>query len=252
MSTTDLLAKIPALSKGAHEPGDAMCILEAVSFVAGEPWSDHPKCACPVIGAFLRNWNDSLPDDERDTLLRPFIPRLINTKGNKKLERRRALMATDWLIRVHTPAWLRLAGLTANADALASLPEITDVARCPSLMPVLNAARTNAAAAGAAAGAAAWDAAWDAARDAAWAAAGAAAGDAAWDAAGAAAWAAARDAAWAAARDAAWAAAWDAARDAARAAAWDAARDAAWAALKATRQQLQQSAVELVNLMIET
>jgi hypothetical protein len=64
-------------------------------------------------------------------------------------------MAADWLIRVHTPAWLRLAKLDAHADALAALPEITDFAQCPSLMPTLNAAKQDADAAGAAAGAAA-------------------------------------------------------------------------------------------------
>ena len=134
------LHQIPPLSKGSHDgPEDGMCILEAVAFVAGEPWSDHPPCACPVIGAFLRSWNDALPDGERDALLRPLIPRLVGTKGSAALERRRALMAADWLVRVQTPGWLRLAGLAAQADTVASLPEITDMAQCPSLMPVLEA-----------------------------------------------------------------------------------------------------------------
>jgi hypothetical protein len=234
------------LAKGAHPSHDAMCVMEAVAFVAGEPWSDHPKCACPVISTFLRSWNDDLLDDERDTLLRPLIPQLIGTRGDVAMERRRATMAADWLIRVHTPAWLRLAKLDAHADALAALPEITDFAQCPSLMPTLNAAKQDAdaaeAAARAAAEAAAWDAAWDAARAAAWDAAEDAAWDAAWDAARDAAWDAARAAARDAARDAAWAAARDAARDAA----WD----AAWDALSTTRRELQQSALTLVARMI--
>src|SRR6185312_7529546 len=137
-----LLDKLGPLKSGAHKgPDDGACIMEAVAYVAGEKWSDAPKCACPVISAFLRAWNDALPDDERDTLLRPLIPQLINTKGSKALERRRALMAADWLVRVHTPAWLRLAKLDAHADALASLPEIIDMAQCPSLMPALQAAQ---------------------------------------------------------------------------------------------------------------
>ena len=60
-------------------------------------------------------------------------------------------MAADWLIRVHTPAWLRLAKLNEQADLLASLPEITDFKNCPSLMPALTAVRKDADAAGAAA-----------------------------------------------------------------------------------------------------
>lgn len=45
---TDRLAKITALEHGAHKENEAkMCALEAVAFVAREPWSDHPSCACP-------------------------------------------------------------------------------------------------------------------------------------------------------------------------------------------------------------
>src|SRR5882672_1614900 len=143
------LARITALANGAHEPPNGhieACAMEAVAFIAGEEWSDHPQCACPVIGAFMRSWNDSLPDDQRTVLLLPLIPRLVGTRGSKALERRRANMAADWFIRVHTPAWLRLAGLPEHADRLASFPEITDFAKVPSLMPALEAARKDAAA----------------------------------------------------------------------------------------------------------
>src|SRR6185437_13825458 len=101
-----LLDKLGPLKSGAHEgPDDGVCIMEAVAYVAGEPWSDQPECACAVISVFLRAWNDALPDDERDALLRPLIPLLVGTKGTKALEHRRSLMAADWLVRVHTPAW---------------------------------------------------------------------------------------------------------------------------------------------------
>jgi hypothetical protein len=238
-----------ALSSGSHEDFErGMCVMEAVSYVAGEPWSDAPQCACPVLTAFMVTWNDALPSDaDRDRLLKPLIPLLVGTRSTPAVEQRRATMAADWLIRVHTPAWLRLAKLEQHADALESLPEITDFAQCPSLMPALNAARSDAVAAWDAAWAAAWDAARNAARNAAWTA-GDAARNAAWaagDAARNAAWAAgdaARNAAWAAAGDAAWDAAW--AARAARAAAWD--------ALKATTEWLQQSAVDLVRRMAAT
>ena len=165
----DRLAQITRLDHGAHAPDReaGMCAMEAVAYIAGEPWSDHPQCACPVISAFMRTWNDGLPDEERTALLLPLIPRLVGTRGSKALEARRATMAADWLVRVHTPAWLRLAGLTAQADALSGLPEITDFANTPSLRGPLEAARKDAAAAWAAARDAARDAAWAAARDAA-------------------------------------------------------------------------------------
>jgi hypothetical protein len=124
----------------------------------------HPECACPVISAFLRSWNDSLPDGERDTLLRPLVIKLVGTRSTKKIEHRRSLMCADWLVRVQTPAWLRLAKLTEQADLLANLPEITSMAQVPSLRGPIEAVRKDAAAAWAAVGAAARDAARDALR----------------------------------------------------------------------------------------
>ena len=171
----DRLSQITTLAEGSHTDHTAMCAMEAVAWVAREPWSDHPQCACPVLGAFMRSWNDGLPNDEdRTRLLLPLIPKLVGTRSSKAVEQRRATMAADWLIRTHTVAWLRLAKLGAQADALASLPEITDFAQCPSLMPTLSAVRKDADAA--------WAAAWDAARAAAWDAARDAARDAAGDA----------------------------------------------------------------------
>jgi hypothetical protein len=160
------LQRVRALAIGAHfADKDKMCAMEAVAFVAGEPWSDHPKCASRVIGAFMRNWNDSLPDNERNELLLPLIPRLVGTCGSAKLEKRRSLMAADWLVRVHTPAWLRLAKLDKQADLLADLPEITSMAQVPSIWAPLEAVRNDAAAARAAAWAAAGAALKDTKRD---------------------------------------------------------------------------------------
>src|SRR5882672_6001128 len=193
------------LQHGAHTLNDDetttfdMCVMEAVSYVAGLPWSDHPACTCPTLTVFMISWNDGLPSDaERDRLLKPLIPRLIGTRGSDKLAERRSYMALDWLIRAHTPQWLELVpSLHDHAKALRALPEIADMAGATAAGERVRLAQIDAAAAWDAAGAAAWDAAWDAA----WYAAGAAAWDAAWAAARAAAGAAARAAAMAAAGD---------------------------------------------------
>jgi hypothetical protein len=261
------------LESGRHAASlNQFCVLEAVAYIAGEPWSDHPQCASPVISVFLRSWNDGSGDEQRQELKR-YIPRLVNSRGTDAQESERSWMALDWLVRVQTPTWLRLAGLTVQADFLTSL-EPVDVDNCPSILPALEAVGSDAAAAWVAVGDFAWDvvgdavgdaarnaawdaawaavrdaagaAAWDAAEDAAWAAAGDAAWAAAWAAAGDAAWAAAWDAAWAAARNAAQDAAWDAAGDAARNAAQDAARDA----LAPTVTELRVSAHDLVDRML--
>ena len=135
------LTDVP-LKRGAHSSPDAgMCALEAAAWIAGEPHSDHPECVCPVIAAFGRAWNDALSLEERNAVLRPLVPRMIGTRGSDALAHRRALMAADWLVREHTPAWLRLAGLTAHADALAGLAEITAMDQVQALRPAIEAAR---------------------------------------------------------------------------------------------------------------
>ena len=231
------------LGYGSHANFEAgACAMELVSYIAGEPWSDHPPCVCPVLSAFVRRWNDDLPNDERDKILKPFLPRLIDTRGSNALAERRALMAADWLLRVHTPAWLQLAGLRAQADTLASLPEITSVTQLDeSLCGPLEAIRKDAAAARAAA---AWATAARAAAARAAAAGATAAGAAA--AGAAAAWAAAAWAAAARAAAAGAAAAW-------ATEAWAAAAGAAAAevALKQTRLRLQGSACDLLSRMID-
>lgn len=174
-----------SLKSGGHdyqddgEPVDA-CVMEAVAYVAGEPWSDAPQCACPVITAFLVSWNDALPSDaERDRLLKPLIPRIVGTRSTKAVEERRSYMALDWLIRAYTPKWLDLVPtLSSNSAALRDLEGIVDMAGATAAGATARLASKDAAAA------------WATARDAAWAAAGAAARDAAGDAA----WAAAGDA----------------------------------------------------------
>ena len=199
-----------------------MCIMEAVAYMAGEEWSDSPECASPVVSAFLRLWNDGLSNEDRDRLLPAavWVPRLVGSRGDSAVEKRRAYLALDWLVRVHTPAWFDLTpSLAPHAAALRALPEVVDPHTVQEANAVLQAA-------------------WDAASAAAWDAS-------AREAASASAREAAREAASASARDAAWDAAWDAA---------SAAGNATWAAagvaLHPTVETLQQSALDLLDRML--
>ena len=162
MTNLELLESL-TFKHGAHKPNtnSEMCVMEAVAYIAGEDWSDHPKCVSPVIATFMRSWNDGLPTDEdRTRLLKPLIPVIMNTSTNKKDELTRSWMAFDWLVRVQAPAFLDLTeSLKPHADALRVLPEIDSKER-------LTQAKGIWAAAGDAARAAAGDAAWDAAGDA--------------------------------------------------------------------------------------
>lgn len=259
------------LERGDHKSlEEGVCLLEAIAYIAGEPWSDAPQCVSPVIAAFLRNYNDSVSDEKRQEL-KQYIPRLIGTRGSNALEERRAIMAGDWLVRTHTPAWLRLIGLTADALALASFPEITSMAQLLSIKFLLETARKNAAAARAAAepptGTAGWDAVWAVTWSAAAASARNATSAAAGNAASAAtevvaevvagslatwndSWDVSWDVSWDTSWDASWTAAWSGVRDAARASTKDAAMAAAGAALQPTVDALQASVPDLIERMI--
>ena len=226
------------LLKGAHDDAEAgMCLLEAVSYVAGEPFSDNPKCTSPVLGAFGRALNDVLPDDKRQAL-RDYIPSMIGTAGDG-LDEARSYLALDWLIRTHMPAFLALNETTReHATAVRALAPIVDMPTAERAGVVVRAAR-DAAEAGSAARAAR-------AAEAGSAAAGSAAAGAAWAAAAAGSEAArAARAAEAAGSEAAWAA-----RVAWAAEAGSAARDAARDFLAPTVAELQDSAVQLMGRMI--
>jgi len=85
------------IGHGSHQSfDDGYCVMEAVAYVAGEKFSDQPKCCCPVISAFLRAWNDDLATDaDRDRLLKPLVPRLVGTRSTPAVEQRRADLALD-------------------------------------------------------------------------------------------------------------------------------------------------------------
>lgn len=70
---------LPTLSAGAHKPGSGKaCVMEYVSLLAGEEWTDTPKCTNPVLARAAQRVNDALDDSERHRLV-PLIGRLFGT-----------------------------------------------------------------------------------------------------------------------------------------------------------------------------
>lgn len=68
------------LTQGSHdEPDHGMCVMEAVSFVAGEKFSDVPLCADPLLIYPMQTINDGM-GNERKKLI-PLIPRLAGSRG---------------------------------------------------------------------------------------------------------------------------------------------------------------------------
>jgi hypothetical protein len=89
---------VPVLSRGRHRnPSKGACFMEMASYLAGERWSDHPKCTHPVLASLARCINDALGDVRRQELavmipevvgLNPDDPRVAPT-----LMRRASLMS---------------------------------------------------------------------------------------------------------------------------------------------------------------
>jgi hypothetical protein len=68
---------VPVLSRGKHRnPRKGACFMEFASYLAGEPWSDHPGCTHPLLAGVARDVNDCTTDAGR-TRLAPLIPSVI-------------------------------------------------------------------------------------------------------------------------------------------------------------------------------
>jgi hypothetical protein len=133
-------ATVP-LTVGSHDsPTQGVCVMELAAYLAGEPHSDHPACVAAPLAAFLRAWNDALDDTTRQRL-RPYARRVLSTAGQPAADARVAWLATDWLVREQTPAWLDLAGLAVPAATLRALPALVDIATAQAVQPMLDAAR---------------------------------------------------------------------------------------------------------------
>lgn len=84
------------LSKGKHAaPTEGACVMELASMLAGEPFSDRPATACPVIGGFLRAYNDRIDEERRQDLYR-YAAEVVGTRGTADVERARERRCLEW------------------------------------------------------------------------------------------------------------------------------------------------------------
>src|SRR5688572_13029700 len=108
MLIEDRLAKLDTVTllHGSHEADSGeMCAMEAVAWLAGEPHSDAPKCACPVIARLVIRLNDRMGSDDamRTDLLRPLLPKIVGSRVPWEVMVKRAYLAADTAVRVFAP-----------------------------------------------------------------------------------------------------------------------------------------------------
>jgi hypothetical protein len=90
------------LSQGKHrDPDHGACVMELASMLAGEPFSDRPRCVDPVIAAFLRTYNDGI-DDRRRQDLYPLAAEAVGTRAVSGVQAERARMCLRWAQTRHT------------------------------------------------------------------------------------------------------------------------------------------------------
>jgi hypothetical protein len=87
------------LGRGKHRsPEEGVCAMEMAAMLAHEPFGDHPKSVCPVIGAFLRTYNDSI-DDRRRQDLYAYASRVVGTRRSKEVRQQRTSLCREWADR---------------------------------------------------------------------------------------------------------------------------------------------------------
>jgi hypothetical protein len=84
------------LCKGKHtSPEDGACVMELASMLAGEPFTDHPASACPVIGSFLRSYNDSIDETRRQSLY-AYASKVVGSRAGQRIQEARAERLAEW------------------------------------------------------------------------------------------------------------------------------------------------------------
>jgi hypothetical protein len=115
------------LMSGSHRcPEEGLSSTEAVAFLAGEPHSETPCCACPVLTNFARELNNALPDQVRTQLLLPLATLLVDTNSRapsrwtSESENQIASFFASWVCLEIAPFLIKGEGLGRSAEVLRS------------------------------------------------------------------------------------------------------------------------------------
>ena len=95
------------LGMGRHaSPQDGVCVMELASMLAGEPFNDRPQSVCPVIGSFLRAYNDRIDDARRQDLY-TYAAKVVGSRGSQDAQLARAERLRAWTLELRWNQWLQ-------------------------------------------------------------------------------------------------------------------------------------------------
>lgn len=115
---------VPVLSRGKHRtPRQGACFMEFAAYLAGERWSDHPRCTHPLLAALARGVNDHTSDEGRQRLT-PLVPLVIGlTSDDRHVDAHIALLCARTALPVVAADQQRVMAVSvlASERALAHL-----------------------------------------------------------------------------------------------------------------------------------
>lgn len=82
--------------------------MEYVSVLAGEKFTDHPKCTHPFIAGVARAINDNVYDNDQRGLLIPLIPRLLVANVHEKSQDEVTAALKRWIAKDYQPLWMHV------------------------------------------------------------------------------------------------------------------------------------------------
>jgi hypothetical protein len=95
------------LRNGKHaSPDEGACVMELASMLAGEPFNDRPQSVCPVIGSFLRAYNDRIDDGRRHDLY-AYAAKVLGSRASHDVQHARAERLSAWALELHWRRWLQ-------------------------------------------------------------------------------------------------------------------------------------------------
>lgn len=120
-------------------------IMECASFMAGEPRSVTPACACPVLSTFATCSNDALDDAKRQAL-RPILLHLATCRASEGAETARLICLFDFVLNIYLPRVLPDVGRQSLAEQFKDIHALIASGRIPDALARANQLLTDLAA----------------------------------------------------------------------------------------------------------
>ncbi len=84
------------LAPGSHSsPREGICAVELASMLAGEKFSDRPRCVCRVVAGYLRSLNDRVAHADRRLLI-SYAERAVGSRAGPQLTHERRDVCLLW------------------------------------------------------------------------------------------------------------------------------------------------------------